>query len=230
MGLCGTIIGRIREESGEFMENNTIKSVMFGGFDKQDVIEYIEKTAKESTEAQHTLQEENQELRAQLEALTRQNEELQARVDHLSEDRKQLELDLEQEKGTHEKLEPLRPEVDRLTAEVERLTAEVEALRPDAETYARFRERMGTIECESQKRAADLEDATADQMLKTLNQFRSEYQELMHVFETATAYVNGELRKVEVNLTQLPRAMDKTGAELNELAAMLEKIRSGEEE
>lgn len=212
------------------MENNTIKSVVFGGFDKQDVIQYIEKTAKESAEAQHTLQEENQELREQVETLTRQNEELQARVDHLSEDRKQLEQDLKEEKGTHEELEPLKPEVDRLTAEVERLTAEVESLRPDAETYARFRERMGAIECESRKRAADLEDATADQMLKALDLFRSEYQELMQVFETATAYVNGELRKVEVNLTQLPRAMDKTGAELNELAAMLEKIKSGEQE
>ena len=212
------------------MENNTIKSVMFGGFDKQDVIQYIEKTAKESAETLHTLQEENQELREQVETLTRQNEELQARVNHLSEDQKQLEQDLAQEKGTHEELEPLKPEVDRLTAEVERLTAEAEALRPDAEAYARFRERMGAIECESRKRAADLEDATANQMLKTLNQFRGEYQELMHVFETAAAYVNGELRKVEVNLTQLPRAMDKTGAELNELAAMLEKIQSSAEE
>ncbi len=212
------------------MENNTIKSVMFGGFDKQDVIQYIEKTSKESAEAQNTLQEENQELRTQLETLTRQNEELQARVDHLSEARKQLEQELEQEKGTHEALEPLKPEVDRLTAEVERLTADLDALRPDAEAYARFRERMGAIECESRKRAADLEDATADQMLKTLNQFRGQYQELMQVFETATSYVNGELRKVEVNLTQLPRAMDKTGSELNELAAMLEKIRSTMEE
>lgn len=212
------------------MENNTIKSVMFGGFDKQDVINYIEKAAKESADAQHTLEEENQELQERLAELSRENEMLRAQVDKLSEDRKQLETDLEQEKGTHEELEPLKPEVDRLTAEVERLTAEAEAMRPDAEAYARFRERMGAIECESRKRAADLEDATAEQMMKTLDHFRSNYQELMHTFETAAAYVNGELRKVEVNLTQLPRAMDKTGADLNELAATLERIKAANAE
>ena len=43
----------------------------------------------------------------------------------------------------------------------------------------------------------------------------------MNTFEVAATHVNGELRKVEVNLSQLPRAMDRTGAELEELAARL---------
>lgn len=34
------------------MENNTFKSVAFGGFAKQDVIDYIEKMARESAAAQ----------------------------------------------------------------------------------------------------------------------------------------------------------------------------------
>ena len=33
------------------MENNIFKSVAFGGFDKQDVIGYIERTAREAAEA-----------------------------------------------------------------------------------------------------------------------------------------------------------------------------------
>ena len=33
------------------MENNTFKSVAFGGFDKQDVIRYIEQSAREAAEA-----------------------------------------------------------------------------------------------------------------------------------------------------------------------------------
>ena len=37
------------------------------------------------------------------------------------------------------------------------------------------------------------------------------------------AQVTVELRKVEVNLSQLPRAMDQAGTELNELAALLEQ-------
>ncbi len=211
------------------MENNTIKSVVFGGFDKQDVIQYIEKTAKESADAQHILEEENAELRDQVAELTKQNDLLRSQVEKLTADHKQLESELEQARGSNQELEPLKPQLDELRDEVARLSLEAEALRPDAETYARFRDKVGEIECESHKRAADLEEATAQQMLKTLNQFRASYQELMNAFETATSFVNAELRKVEVNLTQLPRAMDKTGTELNELAAMLEHIKKKEE-
>ena len=44
----------------------------------------------------------------------------------------------------------------------------------------------------------------------------------MSTFKTTAAHVNSELRKIEVNLTQLPRAMDQSGAELKELEALLE--------
>ena len=211
------------------MENNTIKSVVFGGFDKQDVISYIEKTAKESADTQHRLEEDNTELREQIADLRKENDLMRSQLEKLTAEKKQLETELEQAKGSNQELEPLKPQLDELRDEVARLNLEAETLRPDAETYARFRDKVGEIECESRKRAADLQDATAQQMLKTLNTFRSNYQELMSAFETATTYVNAELRKVEVNLTQLPRAMDKTGAELNELAALLERTKNHEE-
>ena len=41
------------------MESNTFKSVTFGGFAKQDVIDYIEKMARESAAAQDGLRREN---------------------------------------------------------------------------------------------------------------------------------------------------------------------------
>ena len=68
-----------------------------------------------------------------------------------------------------------------------------------------------------------MEATTAAQLRKTVDLFRGQYQTLMSTFEATAAHVNSELRKVEVNLTQLPRAMDQAGTELNELAAMLEK-------
>ena len=47
------------------MENYPIKSVTFGGFDKQDVIRYIEQAAQQAAAAQQTLQDENENLRKQ---------------------------------------------------------------------------------------------------------------------------------------------------------------------
>lgn len=206
------------------MDNYSIKSVTFGGFDKQDVIHYIERTAQEAADAQKKLQEENSGLQEKLAAAEQEAAAMRAQVEELSAQRDALQAELQKETAARQALEPFKP----LEAEVARLTAEAEALRPDAEAYAQFRERIGAIECEARKRAADLEAATATQLRRTLDLFREQYQILMSTFESTAAHVNGELRKVEVNLTQLPRAMDQAGAELNNLAAALEQAGNSE--
>ena len=82
---------------------------------------------------------------------------------------------------------------------------------------------MGDIECDAHKRAAELEASTLAKLRRTVDLFRAQYTALMSAFETTAAQVTVELRKVEVNLSQLPRAMDQAGTELNELAALLEQ-------
>ena len=184
----------------------------FGGFDKQDVIRYIEQTAQQAAAAQQTLQAENENLRKQVTDLTTELSYLRAQFSSLSAERDHLQETLSQESSSRQQLEALKP-----------LEAEVARLRPDAEAYAQFREHIGAIECEARKRAADLELETVTQLQKTVDLFREQYQTLMSTFESTASHVNGELRKVEVNLTQLPRAMDQAGTELNELAARLER-------
>lgn len=200
------------------MENYPIKSVTFGGFDKQDVIRYIEQAAQQAAAAQQTLQDENENLRKQAEALSAELSTLRAQVSSLSAERDRLQEALGRESASRQQLESLKP-----------LESEVARLRPDAEAYAQFRERIGAIECEARKRAADLELATVNQLQKTVDLFREQYQTLMSTFESTASHVNGELRKVEVNLTQLPRAMDQAGTELNELAARLEHSKESQQ-
>ena len=189
------------------MDNYAIKSVTFGGFDKQDVIKYIEQAA----EAQKALQEENDSLREQVAALTEKSDALAAQLESLTAEHTRLQDELARETAARQDLERLKP-----------LEEEVARLRPDAEAYAQFRERIGAIECEARKRAADLELEAQTQMRRTVELFQGQYQSLMSTFEAAASHVTGELRKVEVNLTQLPRTMDQTGAELKALAARLE--------
>ena len=204
------------------MENYPIKSVTFGGFDKQDVVRYIEQAAQTAAAAQSELQAENETLRskaaAQEQALTAVRKELAEAIAKCE----SLQSELAKETAARQALEPLKP----LEAENARLKAEAEQLRPDAQAYAQFRERIGAIECEARKRADDLELATVQQLEQTLGLFRQHYQTLMSTFETTAGYVNSELRKIEVNLSQLPRAMDRPGTELNELAARLEQIKA----
>ena len=196
------------------MENYPIKGVTFGGFNKQDVIQYIERTAREAFETQQALEKENGELRQQLASVTEEVEALRRQTEV-------LRTELQAESDRRQELEPLAA----LQEEVDRLTAENQALRPDAEAYAQFREGIGAIECEARKRAADLEDEAAAKMRQVVDQFLGQYQTLMSTFETTASYVTSELRKVEVNLAQLPRAMDRPGAELKELTEQMERSR-----
>ena len=201
------------------MDNYSIKSVAFGGFDKQDVVRYIEQSSQQAAATQQALQEELDTLHSQKQALENELSTLKTRFAEVSAQCDKLNTQLAQEIAVRQTLEPLKP----LQVEVEQLKAENEALRPDAEAYAQFRDRIGSIECEARKRAADLEAATMAQLRETVDLFRQQYQILMSTFETTASHVTGELRKVEVNLTQLPRAMDQAGSELNTLAAQLKQ-------
>lgn len=178
------------------MDNYSFKSVAFGGFNKQDVVRYLEQAAEKNAAARRELEEENEKLRKQAGEQAERLEELEERIAELTRERDELR---------------------------EKLETEVAALRPDAEAYAQFRGRLGAIECDARKRADDLETESDALIRRALEEFRSRYQKMMSAFESAAGHVNGELRKIEVTLTQLPRAMDQTGAELNELVARMEK-------
>ena len=206
-------------KSGGPMENYSFKSVAFGGFDKQDVVRYLEQASEKAAAAQRKLEEENETLRTQVAEQAEQLDQLRAQLEELTGERDALQMKLGEESAARADLEPLRL----LEQDVARLTAERDALKPDAEAYAQFRERLGSIECEARNRADDLEDAAAAQTRRTVGEFRSQYQRLMSAFESTASHVNGELRKIEVTLSQLPRALDQTGAELNELSSRLEK-------
>ena len=198
------------------MENNTFKSVTFGGFDKQDVILYIEQASREAAEIQERLQQENESLRSRVQALEETSAEYERRAGEAEIRCRDLEEKLAGEQAARQALEGEKVQLQALAQEAERL-------RPEAEAYAQFRDRVGDIECEAHQRAAALENTTVLRMRQAYDAFQTQYQAAMGAFEATSAHVTAELRKIEVTLSQLPRAMDRTGAELKELKAVLDR-------
>ena len=199
------------------MDQFPIKRVTFGGFDKQDVARYVEQMAHEKQQ----LQEENESLRSQLEAAKQEADTLLMQLQSVASHAQQLESRVSE-------LETVQTEAEQLRGDVQTLQSEAASLRGDAETYRQAREHLGTLELEAQKRADKLENDTVIALQRVVDQFRAQYQTLMSTFDTTSSHVTAELRKMEVNLSQLPRAMDQSGANLNELAAMLEKRKKSE--
>ena len=100
------------------MENNTFKTVTFGGFAKQDVIDYIEKNARDSAAVQEKLRQENESLKAEVDALRLQVDGLRTRLDAMDVERSRLTAELERETQRRQELEPLELEAARLSEEV----------------------------------------------------------------------------------------------------------------
>ena len=210
------------------MERNTFKSVAFGGFDKQDVVRYIEATAREHAEELQKLRSDADALQQSNDALSAENAELTTKCEEMEARVKMLETSNQEQQSA---LTRLQQEMDALSAEAESLRitaqaidalkAEALSLRTDAEAYRQFRNRIGDIECDARKRAVEMEENTQKALLTLTSDFNSKYQQLSSAFDATSNYVTAELRKVDVMLSQLPRALDQLGAELNTLETSL---------
>ena len=196
------------------MESYTFKTVTFGGFDKQDVARYMEQLTREHEEALAALQAENAALKEKNSHLEAENRSLRTQSDAQAASLSQLSTQAEK---LLEEVAALRDYPEKYEA----LRTEADSLRKDAEAYVEFRNRIGNIECEAQQRAAKLEADTQAQLRRMADSFRAQYEALTGTFDAAAAHVTAELRKVEVNLTQLPRSLDGVGRELEQLDAIL---------
>lgn len=197
------------------MESYTFKTVTFGGFDKQDVARYVEQLTQEHSAALAALQEENAALKEKNSHLEAENRSLRTQADAQAASLSQLSTQAEK---LLEEVAALRDYPEKYEA----LRTEANSLRKDAEAYVEFRNRIGNIECEAQQRAAKLEADTQAQLRRMAESFRAQYEALTGTFDAAAAHVTAELRKVEVNLTQLPRSLDGVGRELEQLDAILD--------
>ena len=196
------------------MESYTFKTVTFGGFDKQDVAHYVEQLTQEHSAALSALQEENAALKEKSSHLEAANCALRTQADMQAASLSQLSAQAEK---LLEEVAALRDYPEKYEA----LRTEADGLRKDAEAYVEFRNRIGNIECEAQQRAAKLEADTQARLRRMAESFRVQYEALTGTFDAASAHVTSELRKVEVNLSQLPRALDPVGRELEKLDGIL---------
>lgn len=201
------------------MESKTFKSVTFGGFDKQDVISYIQQTAKDAEAAQTALENENRNLKSENDKLADEANHLRKLVEQLGAEQEKLKSELAGKVAEEE-------EISALLEERSQLNARLEEVLPLAEAYQKVKDQIGDIECQARKRANELETSTKVRLEQVVTEIRSQYSKLANVFNATSDHVTGELRKVEVNLSQLPRALDQVGVELN----TLEKALNGDQE
>lgn len=139
------------------MASHVLKGTLLGGFKRSDVMEYIERTAKENGEAMAALKEE-------LETLRRERDGLAVERDFLLEKSGQLETVQAEKDALSEELTALRSAKAAVEQENAALHAELTQLRPQVEEYQAIRARLSEIQIEACRRASELEENTRRRM------------------------------------------------------------------
>lgn len=194
----------------------TFRNAAFGGFNRQDVTEYIANTAKENEERVAALEQELEQLRSaqqERDSLEEEVNDLRSRVQELEETLKGKDTEL---KSLHTVAE-----------ENKALSSELDQYRSQAAEYQNMKQHIAGIELDAHKRAdqivgnaekkakeiVDAANAKADEIQRktgeAVQELHRQCGELNNAFEVARGHISGELRKMEVSLGQLPLAFDR---------------------
>ena len=158
--------------------DHPFRSAAFGGFNRQDVLDYLEKTSAETGLRQRELQEKLEAAQEECRQLTARTTEQEEQLAILRRDRDNLNQQLEQVQGALEESqgqgEAQEEELAALRRERDEWKAKAEALEPDASAYGILKERTAGVELEAHRRAQtvlDQADAQAKELRRNMGQW-----------------------------------------------------------
>ena len=161
----------------------SFKTCMFGGFDRQDVVAFIEKTAEEHRVETETLRTENDQLRRDRDAAVAENEALRC----LTEEDARLQEDNNR----------LQRRVEELQAKLAEVQAENNALRGPAGEYQSLKEHIADIEISAHRRTEEFRGKAIAELTQLIGRQRQWCAEQRGEYQRMAEDVLQELRRAE---------------------------------
>lgn len=198
--------------------DHQFRNAALGGFNKQDVLDYLELTVRDHNAQTQTMQEQLDQVQAQCAQLMEQAEAHQAQVTRLQQENQQLnqtiahlQEELERSRQDSRQLrEQAREDADARSL----LQAQVDKLLPDANAYIAVKERTAGVELDAHRRAqavVDQAQAEAEQIHLKMEQWLAkmtrEYADLRSQVDASISHCAGELSRVEEQLSQISRQL-----------------------
>lgn len=241
------------------MDNSIFRSAL-NGFNRQDVMTYIERTQKETGEK-------TAELESQLEALRTSEAQLRTQLQERTQEKEDTAKELEELSARYQKAkegwesgsaesdglksqlrdkdaayELLMDEKSQLEAQVAELEDEIAQRRREKEQVAQLeldaRDRCDALMATAQENALKIGEQAAERARETLSEAQAQaqailqeaqeqitalaekYQSLFDDFDTASAHITGELRRMDVAVSQLPLSCNHLRQSLSELVEL----------
>ena len=222
---------------------NTFKSSVFGGFNRDDVIRYIERTALESKQQIEALEQEsdglcreNADLRDKLAEAERERDHLNESYSTASSAQAALKKGLTAAQETiaelRAKLEETTRKADYAQKEHERLReaqkaeheremqkvlSELAELRAQTEEYGRVKAHIADIELSARERADALDAATRERLQAMIAACRGHCEQVLSTLGATCESVSSELKLADAAVAQLPEAFTTLEGQLDEL-------------
>ncbi len=208
------------------------RSAAIGGFNKQDVLDFLEAQAKQTAQAQQELQgrleeseRQGESLRRELDEANRQLEAVRRALEEAGQAREELAGQLERANeaasGSRQEASRLAGELRQARRERDEMRAQRDAVWPDAQAYIELKERTAGVELEAHRRAQAIqakaeEDAqkARRQVEQWLKRMGREYDALCTQVETTVSHAASELEKAGAGLERLNELMSGQGTAL----------------
>ena len=186
--------------------DNYFRTAAFGGFHKQDVMDYITAANKEYQERTADLKQKAETAQKEREALAGKYESAEAarkknaaECERLSEVLAQRTAALEQ---AEKELAALKAEQEKASARLAELEEKLPCLEEDAAAYAALKDRTATIELEAHRKAQETVEQARAQAAKVrselegwLRRVQSTYQHLRTDVSATVNHLSGELER-----------------------------------
>lgn len=194
--------------------DHQFRTAAFGGFNRQDVLDYLASSALANQQQLQAVQEQLDQSRKELEESAAQKDEIQA----LQAQAEELQSQLAQAKVREQELTKA---LEAAQQRVQQLDLRVTQLEPDAMAYAAVKERSAGVELEAHRRAQTIQEkAERDaqkarrQVEQWLKRMGREYDALCTQVETTVSHAASELEKAGAGLERLNELMSGQGTAL----------------
>ena len=218
------------------MSEHQFRNTMFGGFNRQDVLDFLTSSAEKNNqelqrqrESYELLEqdlaasrEECAVLRAELAEARQERDALKSRAD-------QLDLDLIKTKGSEdrksEEASALREKLTLAQQELEMLREQISRLTPDAEAYTAIKERTAGVELEAHRRAQSVEARAkimAGDLQRQMEQWAAraeeQYAAVKGQIDNSVEQANKEILAASQSLACIAKLMEQQQAALHAVA------------
>lgn len=199
----------------EFVENQ-IRSVAFGGFNRQDVLDYIEKSGEEQKEKEALLQKQAEELKAALAAAEQERDRLSQEAAALRAENETLRAE---ESAARQREAARQQELEELRQSNEELKLTVAQLKPQADMLNDVKSQMVDIEMDARvrsdgilKKANQSAQAVYAQAEEILAAVRQQYGKTQSELGTVTAHVLQELKAAQRAVEEMSITFSRSSA------------------